>query len=180
MINIEVNITELISTFIKGKTSEYPHKDSPTLRIPLPPCNHTSTRSGNNTTTAISPHTYASTVWLPASTRIPRRACVTSSPHVSGVSAQLCKVFLPSTVSIGTIANAPVSKTGMAAGDLTENIGPVDALIPHAPHGNDITRQLIQAAWPVLTATVTPFCWMFNVRHANGLATWQNQSKWDK
>ena len=123
---------------------------------------------------AIFPHTYASTVWLQASTRIRRRECVPSSPQEYAISTPSCKDSLLSTVFIGTIAPAPVSKTGMAAANSTETIGPVDALIPQVPHGNANALRLIQADWPVQTATVDLSFQMFNMRHANEWAMWQN------
>ena len=76
-----------IMTTAHAAASSFASSSSLALLIPLPPSNHTSTRSGNNTMTAIFPHTYASTVWLPASTRIHRRVCVTSSPHAYDASA---------------------------------------------------------------------------------------------
>ena len=62
----------------------------------------------------------------------------------------------------------------MAPANSTETIGPVDAMILHVPHGTDIALHPIQAAWPAWTATVDLSFQMFNVRHANGLATWRN------
>jgi hypothetical protein len=62
----------------------------------------------------------------------------------------------------------------MAAANSTENIGPVGTLIPHVPHGIDNAPRLIQAVWPVRTATVDLSFQMFNVRHANGWAMWRN------
>jgi hypothetical protein len=56
----------------------------------------------------------------------------------------------------------------MAVANSNKNIGPVDAPIPHVPHGNDNALRLIQADWPVQTATVDLSFQMFNVRHANG------------
>ena len=67
----------------------------------------------------------------------------------------------------GTIANASVSKKEMAAANSNANIGPVDAPMPHVPHGTANALRLILAAWPVQTATVDLSFPMSNVRHAN-------------
>ena len=77
-------------------------------------------------------------------------------------------------MSIGTIANALVSKKEMAAANSNANIGPVDAPMPHVPQGTANALRLILADWPVQTATVDLSFQMFNVRHANEWAMWRN------
>jgi hypothetical protein len=59
-------------------------------------------------------------------------------------------------------------------GKFDREYGPVDAPMPHVPHGTANALRLILAAWPVQTATVDLSFQMSNVRHANEWATWRN------